>query len=46
MANVAIAKAYARRIDRGDTTLEEARVKVPSDMYEEIVRQFEALQTA
>lgn len=46
MANVSIAKAYARRIDRGNTTLEEVRVKVPSDMYEEIVRQLEILQTA
>lgn len=46
MANVAIAKAYARRIDRGDTTLEEVRVKVPFDMYEEIVRQLKTLQVS
>lgn len=46
MANIAIAKAYARRIDRGDTTLEEVRAKVPSDMYEEVVRQLETLQVS
>ena len=46
MANVAIAKAYARRINRGDITLEEVKVKVPSDMYEEIVRQLEILQVS
>lgn len=45
MANVAIAKAYIRRINHGDITLEEVRVKVSSNMYEEIIRQFEVLQT-
>ena len=43
MANVAIAKAYARRINRGDVTLEEVKTKVPSDMYDEIVNQLELL---
>lgn len=43
MANVAIAKAYARRINRGDVTLEEVKIKVPSDMYDEIVNQLELL---
>ena len=46
MINIAIAKAYARRLYRDDITLEEVKTKVPSDMYEEIVRQFEILQTA
>lgn len=46
MVNIAIAKAYARRLYRNNITLEEVKAKVPSDMYEEIVRQFEALQTA
>ena len=46
MVNIAIAKAYARRLHRNDITLEEVKAKVPSDMYEEIVRQFEILQTA
>lgn len=46
MANVAIAKAYARRIDRGDTTLEEVKAKVLSDMYEEIMRQLKILQAS
>lgn len=45
MANVAIAKAYARRINHSDITLEEVKVKVSSKMYEEIMRQFETLQT-
>ena len=45
MANVAVAKAYARRINHGDITLEKIKVKVFSNMYEEIMRQFEALQT-
>ena len=46
MANVAIAKAYARRINRNDITLEEVKAKVPSDMYEEVVRQLETLQVS
>lgn len=46
MVNIAIAKAYARRLYRNDITLEEVKAKVPSDMYEEIAHQFEALQTA
>lgn len=45
MANVAVAKTYARRINHGDITLEEVKVKVFSNMYEEIMRQFEAFQT-
>lgn len=44
MANVAIAKAYARRINRGDTTLEEVKTKVPSDMYNEIENQLKLVQ--
>lgn len=43
MANVAIAKAYARRIKRGEITLEEVNLKVPADMYEEVQRQLELL---
>jgi hypothetical protein len=43
MASVAIAKAYARRINRGDVTLEEVKTKVPSDMYDEIVNQLEIM---
>lgn len=39
MANVAIAKSYARRINRGDITLEEVKTRVPSDMYNEIENQ-------
>lgn len=46
MVNIAIAKAYARRLYRNDIMLEEVKAKVPSDMYQEIVRQLEALQTA
>lgn len=43
MANVAIAKAYARRIKREEITLEEVRPRVPSDMFEEVERQLELL---
>ena len=46
MVIIAIAKAYARRINRGDTTLDAVKAKVPLDMYEEIVRQLELIQTA
>lgn len=43
MANIAIAKAYARRIKRGEITLEEVNLKVPAEMFEEVKRQLELM---
>lgn len=38
IANIVITKAYAHRINRGDIALEEVKVEVPSNIYEEIIR--------
>jgi hypothetical protein len=44
MINTAIAKAYARRICRGEIVLEEVKLKVPADMFAEIEYQLEQMK--
>ena len=44
MINTAIAKAYARRIHRGEIVLEEVKLKVPADMFSEIEYQLEQMK--